>query len=128
MVDLPKKTYSNKLDAYKNISKVINTCHADIVKLEINDKNMVKSFKEKPEGDDSWINGGFFVLSKSIFKLIKNDKTFWEKEPLEKLASDGELVAYKHHGFWHACDTLRDKNHLEDLWNSNKAPWKVWSE
>ena len=93
--------------------------------LEIKDKNMVKSFKEKPEGDDSWINGGFFVLSKSIFKLIKDDKTFWEKEPLEKLASDGELVAYKHHGFWQPMDTLREKNLLEDLWKNN-PPWKKW--
>jgi len=67
-------------------------------------------------------------LNKGIFKYLKNDKTIWEKEPLEKLAKKKELVGYKHRGFWYACDTMRDKIHLEDLWNSNKAPWKRWDE
>tara|TARA_B110001450_G_C17597460_1_gene471457 strand:- start:281 stop:1057 length:777 start_codon:yes stop_codon:yes gene_type:complete len=93
-----------------------------------NNDELIKNFSEKIKGDGAWINGGFFVLSKGIFKYLKNDKTIWEKGPLEELAKKKELVGYKHHGFWYACDTLRDKNHLEDLWNSNKAPWKVWSE
>ena len=93
-----------------------------------NNNEIIKNFSEKIKGDGAWINGGFFVLNKGIFKYLKNDKTIWEKGPLEELAKKKELVGYKHRGFWYACDTLRDKNHLEDLWNSNKAPWKVWSE
>ena len=82
---------------------------------------------EKPKGDDSYINGGFFVLSKDVIDLIKDDKTLWEKEPLEKLSKDKELVAFKHDGFWQPMDTLREKNYLEELWLSGKAPWKVWN-
>ena len=73
------------------------------------------------------INGGFFVLSPKVLDYIENDSTTWEQYPLNKLAEDGELMAYEHHGFWQPMDTLRDKNHLEELWLSNKAPWKVWS-
>ncbi|WP_022854802.1 glucose-1-phosphate cytidylyltransferase [Thermodesulfobacterium thermophilum] len=86
----------------------------------------VKDFKEKPVGDGGWINGGFFVLSTKVIKLIKGDHTKWEEEPLEILAQLGELVAFKHEGFWHPMDTLRDKNYLEELWRKGKAPWKVW--
>ena len=85
----------------------------------------VKSFKEKPLGDGRYVNGGFFVLSKSVFSLIEGDSTTFESEPLEKLASSGELKAYHHNGFWKAMDTLRDKIILEDLWTS-KPPWKKW--
>lgn len=92
------------------------------------DNNMVNKFVEKPQGDGGWINGGFFVLSKKIFKYISKPNTVWEKEPLETLAKDKQLSAYKFEGFWYAMDTLRDKNYLEDLWNSNKAPWKAWNE
>lgn len=86
----------------------------------------IKSFREKPEGDGVWINGGYFVLEPKIFDYIKDDQTVWEQEPLRDLAHNGELNAYKHAGFWHPMDTLRDKNVLEELWKENKAPWKVW--
>ncbi len=94
--------------------------------LEI-DHYLVKQFKEKPEGNGIWINGGFFVLSPKVIDYIKDDSTVWEKEPLEKLASDRQLNAFKHQGFWHAMDTLRDKNKLEELWKSGNAPWKIWA-
>ncbi len=93
--------------------------------LKMNGK-YVKSFIEKPLGDGGWINGGFFVLSPKVIDLIEGDHTSWESKPLNSLASMGELVAYKHYGFWHPMDTLRDKNYLEELWKSGKAPWKVW--
>lgn len=86
----------------------------------------IKSFKEKPVGDGNWINGGFFVLEPKVLDLIANDETIWEKEPLEKLAESNQLHAYFHSGFWQPMDTLRDKNHLEQLWSSGKAPWKQW--
>ncbi|MDX8386443.1 MAG: glucose-1-phosphate cytidylyltransferase [Gallionella sp.] len=86
----------------------------------------VTSFEEKPHGDGSWINGGFFVLSPNVIDFIDGDATLWEKDPMEKLARDGQLSAYLHPGFWQPMDTLRDKNHLEELWQSGDAPWKVW--
>ncbi|MBS0617801.1 MAG: glucose-1-phosphate cytidylyltransferase [Spirochaetes bacterium] len=86
----------------------------------------VTSFQEKPAGDGSWINGGFFVLQPEVIDLIGGDKTSWEEDPLVKLASLGQLHAFQHRGFWQAMDTLRDKNRLEELWQSGKAPWKVW--
>jgi glucose-1-phosphate cytidylyltransferase len=72
------------------------------------------------------INGGFFVLNRDVLNLIHNDETIWEKEPLEQLAQSGALAVFQHEGFWHAMDTLRDKNYLEELWSSDKAPWKTW--
>lgn len=93
--------------------------------LEINN-SQVTSFKEKPRGDGAMINGGFFVLSPEALSYIKSDASIWEQEPLNKLAEQGELMAFEHCGFWHAMDTLRDKNHLDDLWASNQAPWKKW--
>ena len=86
----------------------------------------ITSFKEKPHGDGSWINGGFFVLSPKVIDRIAGDATLWEREPMESLAHDGEFSAYFHKGFWQPMDTLRDKTLLEDLWASGKAPWKVW--
>lgn len=86
----------------------------------------VTRFQEKPKGDGGWINGGFFVLSPAVIGYIKGDETVWERDPLERLASEGSLAAYYHHGFWQPMDTLRDKTHLEELWGSGKAPWKVW--
>ncbi len=94
--------------------------------LSIKAGEIVDSFQEKPAGDGSWINGGFFVLEPRVLATISGDATIFEKEPLESLAQSGQLVAYKHSGFWQPMDTLRDKNHLEELWNSGKAPWKVW--
>ena len=94
--------------------------------LNIDDNSSVKSFNEKPRGDGSKINGGFFILSPKVLKLIESKDTIWEREPLEILASQDELMAYNHNGFWHPMDTLRDKLLLEDLYNSNKCPWKIW--
>lgn len=87
---------------------------------------LVTSFVEKPNGDGMYINGGFFVLSPKVIDLIDQDSTTWEAKPLEALATSGELEAYVHHGFWQPMDTLRDKQHLEALWASGKAPWKMW--
>lgn len=86
----------------------------------------IKSFIEKPKGDGNWINGGFFVLEASVIDLIKDDSIIWEREPLEKLVSEGELGAYHHNGFWKPMDTLRDKIDLNAMWESGKAPWKLW--
>jgi glucose-1-phosphate cytidylyltransferase len=90
------------------------------------DQPQIQTFQEKPQGDGTWINGGFFVLEPGVLEYISDDTTVWEKEPMEKLARDGNLTAYRHGGFWQAMDSLRDKIVLEDLWNSDKAPWKVW--
>ena len=90
------------------------------------DGNSVRGFIEKPQGDGGWINGGFFILSPSCIDMIVDDKSSWEGESLAKLATQGELIAYEHKGFWQAMDTLRDKNQLEELWQTGKAPWKVW--
>jgi glucose-1-phosphate cytidylyltransferase len=88
--------------------------------------NQVTGFIEKPRGDGGLINGGFFVLSPKVLSLIDNDQTTWESEPLAQLASKGELMAFEHNGFWQPMDTLREKNLLEELWYSGKAPWKTW--
>jgi len=86
----------------------------------------VHSFQEKPAGDGAWINGGFFVLEPSVFDYIEGDQTSWESQPLQQLAQEAQLMAYQHAGFWQAMDTLRDKNQLEELWNTN-PPWKAWA-
>ena len=93
--------------------------------LEIEDSK-VKFFKEKPKGDNLWVNGGFFVLDKEVMKFITGDDCIWEQEPMKILASSQQLNAYKHEGFWQPMDTLRDKKILEDLWLTNNAPWKIW--
>tara|TARA_Y100001972_G_C7655271_1_gene329894 strand:- start:892 stop:1668 length:777 start_codon:yes stop_codon:yes gene_type:complete len=90
------------------------------------ESGLVRKFQEKPKGDGAVINGGFFVLSPKVLDRIAGDLTIWEQEPLKGLAKDGELMAYRHEGFWLPMDTLRDKMKLEELWDSNKAPWKVW--
>ena len=94
--------------------------------LVLDEKNKVNTFQEKPDGDGSWINGGFFVLNPKVIELIEDDYTNWEETPLSILANDNELYAYKHKGFWHPMDTLRDKIYLENLWNQINAPWKLW--
>ncbi|MES2862405.1 MAG: glucose-1-phosphate cytidylyltransferase [Pseudomonadota bacterium] len=86
----------------------------------------VTDFLEKPQGDGGMINGGYFVLSPRVLDYLGDDSTVWEQDPLRRLAHDGELMAYEHHGFWQPMDTLRDKIHLETLWESRKAPWRVW--
>jgi glucose-1-phosphate cytidylyltransferase len=91
--------------------------------------NKVESFREKPSGDgieNAWINGGFFIVEPQALNYITDDQTVWEREPLEILARTGQLAAYRHYGFWQPMDTLRDKNYLDDLWQNNKAPWKLW--
>tara|TARA_R110001606_G_scaffold210467_3_gene357971 strand:- start:723 stop:1496 length:774 start_codon:yes stop_codon:yes gene_type:complete len=95
--------------------------------LELGNKDQVVAFKEKPSDEIGWINGGFFVLEPTIFDYIRDDQETWEGRPLQGLAEDGELYAYKHSGFWRPCDTLRDKRELEGLWDSGKAPWRRWA-
>lgn len=87
----------------------------------------ISSFREKTKGDDAWINGGFFVMEPGVMDYINGDSTVWEQEPLQRLAHDGMLSAYKHYGFWHPMDTLRDKNVLEQLWASDNPPWRIWT-
>ena len=95
--------------------------------LDIQD-DRIKQFTEKPKGDGALINGGFFVLSPKVLERISGDDCIWEQEPLKGLASDGNLMAFPHEGFWQPMDTLRDKKQLEELWESNKAPWKTWAK
>ena len=90
------------------------------------EQTVISSFKEKPEGGSGWINGGFFVMEPKALEYIAGDSTVWEREPMETLAHDGKLCAYRHRGFWQSMDTLRDKMLLEDLWTSGKRPWKAW--
>ena len=87
---------------------------------------MINHFEEKPVGDKSWINGGFFVLNPSVIDCIKDDKTIWENEPVINLAKEKQLFAFKHNGFWMPMDTLREKNTLNKLWDSGNPPWKIW--
>jgi len=93
--------------------------------LELN-QNKVVSFTEKPPGDGNWINGGYFVLEPSVFDYLGDDSTVWEKEPIENLAKNNQLSAYRHSGFWQPLDTLREKNKLEELWSNGNPPWKIW--
>jgi glucose-1-phosphate cytidylyltransferase len=94
--------------------------------VEIGSNGIIEKFAEKPKGDGGYVNGGFFVLEQGIFDYIENDGTIWEQAPLETMARDKVLAAYKHDGFWYAMDTQRDKLHLEEQWSSGKAPWKIW--
>ena len=92
------------------------------------DGNVVSEFTEKPQTGEGWINGGFFVLNRRVLDYIDGDETLWERDPLERLARDGQLMGYRHKGFWQAMDTLRERRLLEDLWASGQAPWKVWAD
>lgn len=89
-------------------------------------QNWIESFREKPQGDGAWVNGGFFIVEPAVVDYIQDDMTIWEQEPMQKIAKKGRLGAYKHSGFWQPMDTLRDKMYLEELWGSGKAPWKIW--
>jgi glucose-1-phosphate cytidylyltransferase len=122
-----------------NLSKliqfhVLHRCHATLTAVQPAarfgaldlDGDAVSRFIEKPKGDGRWVSGGFFVLEPDVFKYLNGDQDVWEQEPLRRLAEENQLVAYRHHDFWAAMDTLRDKNYLEELWASNRAPWKVW--
>ena len=123
----------NELIAFHKAQKTLATLTAvqspgrfGAFKLE-KQQNKIHAFKEKPIGDSAWINGGFFVLESDVLDYIADDSTVLEREPLEYLAEEGLLAAFRHNGFWHPMDTLRDKNVLEELWESGKAPWKIWS-
>lgn len=96
--------------------------------LNFGDNDLVTSFLEKPEGDGCWINAGFFVMNPGVFDYIDSDVTMLEREPLENLARDEQLVSYRHCGYWQPIDTLRDNNHLEELLRANQAPWVTWSD
>lgn len=94
--------------------------------LDLAADGAVREFREKPDGDNAWINGGFFVLEPSVLDLLDGDATSWERDPLEQLARENQLAAFRHPGFWRPMDTLRDKQYLEELWQSGTAPWKIW--
>lgn len=96
-------------------------------KIIIDENNLVKSFREKPDLHDDMINAGYFVLSKEVISYIDSDETIWEREPLEKITKENNLAAYQHDGFWYPMDKLSDKKYLEELWEKNEAPWKVWT-
>ena len=130
-------TYGDGL-ADVNICNLIEAHHASLCPVTItavqppgrfgviqSKGNRVLSFQEKPKGDDSWINGGFMVLSSEVFDYVTGESTSWEQEPMRKLANEGKVQAYFHQGFWQPMDTLRDKNQLENLWKQG-APWKIW--
>jgi glucose-1-phosphate cytidylyltransferase len=90
------------------------------------DKDQITDFYEKPQEAEGWINGGYFVLDPKVINYIDNDEAIWERSPIERLARDGQLMGYRHFGFWSCMDTLKEKNYLEELWKSGKAPWKIW--
>jgi glucose-1-phosphate cytidylyltransferase len=112
----------------KNVTVTVVQPSGRFGSIQFDEKDEVKvfAFQEKPRGDGSWINGGFFVCEPSVFDYIEDDKTIWERKPLEKVASDGELIAYRHYGFWKPMDTLREKTELEEMWNAGTAKWKLW--
>lgn len=125
-INIPESIEIHKKNKkYATITTVMPKGRFGALGLEGN--NEVSAFNEKPKGDGSWVNGGFFILEPEIFNYIQGDNTIWEKEPLEVLAKKGQLSAYKHYGFWKPMDTLREKIELEEAWNSGKAPWKLWS-
>ncbi len=116
-------SFHNRLQATATVTAVLPASRFGALELE---DHLVTSFQEKPAHAESLINGGFFVLSSRVFDYIEGDHTYWEHEPLERLAAEGGLSAYRHEGFWHAMDTMRDRNTLEELWNSGQPPWKTW--
>lgn len=96
--------------------------------MNVSGESKVTTFQEKPKGDGNWCNGGFFVCDSPVFDEISGNEAIWEREPMENLAKKNEIIAYKHNDFWHPMDTLRDKLHLDNLWKTGKAPWKVWND
>jgi glucose-1-phosphate cytidylyltransferase len=110
-----------KLATLTAVRPAIRFGHLDL------DGNRVAKFSEKPQNSEGWINGAFFVLEPGVFDYIEGDQTAWEREPMEQLAKDGQLMAYRHNGFWQCMDTLHDKRLLSELWDSDKAPWKIWA-
>lgn len=123
-IDIPSSIAAHKASGKKaTVTAVQPPGRFGALHLE---RDSVRGFIEKPEGDGGWINGGFFVLEPSVLEYIKEDSTTWEQEPLKRLAAEGQLHAHQHRGFWQPMDTLRDKQLLEELWQSGKAPWKSW--
>ena len=125
-IDIPKV-----IESHRNSGKIVTMTAVQLAgrfgSLVIKDDNIITSFKEKPKGDESWINGGFFVCEPEVFNYIGDgDDVTFEKEPLETIAQEQKLNAYKHYGFWKPMDTLRDKKELTELWMNNKAPWAMW--
>jgi len=116
-------SFHKKHNSLATVTSVLPTSKYGVLSFE---SDIVKSFEEKPEEDGGWINGGFFVLSPKAIDYIEGDSTMWEHAPMRRLVKEGQLSAFRHQGFWHPMDTLRDKNRLEEMWNSKKAPWKVW--
>ena len=116
-------SFHNKHDSLATVTAVLPTSRYGVLSFE---SDNVKSFEEKPEEDGGWINGGFFVLSPKVIDYIEGDEVMWEHAPMKNLVANGQLSAFTHRGFWHPMDTLRDKNRLETIWSSGKAPWKVW--
>lgn len=118
------------LDFHKNHGKLLTMTAVQpkgrFGAIKTTDNNQVVSFKEKPKGDNSWINGGFFVCEPGVIDFIEDDQTIFEREPLENLASSENLFSYNHHGFWHCMDTLSDMKKLNKMWNENQASWKIW--
>ena len=124
-VDIAKTVAFHKIHG-KNITMTAVQPAGRYGALDIKADNSISSFKEKPKGDGSWINGGFFVCKPDVLDYIDGDSTIFEQEPLVNLASDNQLMAYKFDGFWGSMDTLRDKHNLCQMWDSNQAPWKKW--
>jgi len=116
-------SFHSKNNTLATVTSVLPPVRYGVLVLE---KHNIKAFEEKPEGEGGWINGGFFVLSPKVIDYIDTDETMWEHAPMKKLVSDNQLLAFTHRGFWHPMDTLRDRNRLEEMWQSGKAPWKVW--
>ncbi len=121
---------TKELEFHKTHGRLVTTTATQPIgrfgALQIGEGGSVQSFVEKPKGDARWVNGGFFILSPKIGIYLKDDTTIWEKEPMEALAREGQVAAYKHAGFWQPMDTLHDKNQLEELWATGQAPWKIW--
>jgi glucose-1-phosphate cytidylyltransferase len=117
--------FHRKQKTYATLTAVQSPGRFGVFQLD-KDQTAISRFAEKPTGDGAWINGGFFVLEPQIFDYIEGDDTIWERAPMEHLARDGQLSAFRHNGFWLPMDTLRDKMILEDLWARNEAPWKIW--
>lgn len=121
---------SNLIEFHKKSGKLVSLTATQPTgrfgSLSIGDDGALKSFAEKPRGDGRWVNGGFFVMSPAVGAYLKDDATVWEQEPMERIAREGKVAAFKHSGFWQPMDTVHDKSVLESLWNSGSAPWKVW--
>jgi glucose-1-phosphate cytidylyltransferase len=117
--------FHNDQDALVTLTAVQPPGRFGVFSLDT-DQTKITTFKEKPQGDGAWINGGFFVVEPAAIDHVKGDDSVWEKEPLEQFAQQGRLAAYRHKGFWQPMDTLRDKNYLESLWQQPNPPWKVW--